>query len=99
MAVWELNNVLSAKRDEPDDLKQYKNEYAYFESLLMAKLPPNATNVKNDINQPHPKMHVIMNPNMTLDDKAMQLGALKFLTTNDQLVTLNAINEAINQYV
>ncbi len=99
MAVWELNNVLSAKRDEPDDLKQYKNEYAYFESLLMAKLPPNATKVKNDINQPHPKMHVIMNPNMTLDDKAMQLGALKFLTTNDQLVTLNAINEAINQYV
>ena len=99
MAVWELNNVLSAKRDEPDDLKQYKNEYAYFESLLMEKLPPNATKVKNDINQPHPKMHVIMNPNMTLDDKAMQLSALKFLTTNDQLVTLNAINDAINQYV
>jgi len=99
MAVWELNNVLSAKRDEPDDLKQYKNEYAYFESLLMSKLPPNATKIKNDINQPHPKMHVIMNPNMTLDDKAMQLASLRFLTTNDQIVTLNAINESINQYV
>lgn len=99
MAVWELNNVLSAKRDEPDDLKQYKNEYAYFESLLMASLPPNATKIKNDVNQPHPKMHVIMNPNMTLDDKAMQLASLKFLTTNDQIVTLNAINDAINQYV
>lgn len=99
MAVWELNNVLMAKRDEPDDLKQYKNEYAYFESLLMSKLPPNATKVKNDINQPHPKLHNIMNPSMTLDDKAMQLGAMKFLTINDQLVTLNAINDAINQYV
>lgn len=99
MAVWELNNVLSAKRDNPDDLKQYKNEYAYFETLLMAKLPPNATKIKNDINQPHPKMHAVMNPNMTLDDKTMQLGTLKFLTTNDQLVTLNAINDAINDYV
>lgn len=99
MAVWELNNVLMAKRDEPDDLKQYKNEYAYFESLLMSKLPPNATKVKNDINQPHPKLHNIMNPSMTLDDKAMQLGAMKFLTINDQLVTLNAINDAINEYV
>jgi len=99
MAVWELNNVLMAKRDAPDDLKQYKNEYAYFESLLMANLPPNATKVKNEINQPHPKLHTIMNPNMTLDDKTMQLGAMKFLTMNDQLVTLNAINDAINQYV
>lgn len=99
MAVWELNNFLMAKRDEPDDLKQYKNEYAYFESLLMAKLPPNAMKVKNDVNQPHPKLHTIMNPNMTLDDKTMQLGAMKFLTTNDQLVTLNAINDAINGYV
>lgn len=99
MAVWELNNVLSAKRDEPDDLKQYKNEYAYFESLLMAGLPPNATKIKNDINQPHPKLHIVMNPNMTLDDKTMQLASQKFLTTNDQLVTLNAINDAINQYV
>ena len=99
MAVWELNNVLMAKRDEPDDLKQYKNEYAYFESLLMANLPPNATKVKNDINQPHPKLHNIMNPNMTLDDKTMQLGAMKFLSMNDQMVTLNAINSAINGYV
>lgn len=99
MAVWELNNVLSAKRDDPDDLKQYKNEYAYFESLLMAKLPPNATKVKNDINQPHPKLHVIMNPNMTLDDKAMQLSSLRFLTINDQFVTLEAINASINAYV
>lgn len=99
MAVWELNNVLSAKRDDPDDLKQYKNEYAYFESLLMAKLPPNATKVKNDINQPHPKLHVIMNPNMTLDDKSMQLSSLRFLNINDQFVTLEAINASINAYV
>jgi hypothetical protein len=99
MAVWELNNVLSAKRDNPDDLKHYKNEYAYFESLLMSKLPPNSTKVKNDINQPHPKIQIVMNPNMTLDDKTMQLASLKFLTTNDQIVTLNVINDAINDYV
>ncbi len=99
MAVWELNNVLQAKRDDPDDLKHYKNEYDYFESLLMEQLPPNATKMKGEENQPHPKIHVVMNPNMTLGDKKMHLEALRFLTVNDQLVTLNAINDAINKYV
>ncbi len=99
MAVWELNNVLQAKRDNPDDLKHYKNEYDFFESLLMQQLPPNATKMTADVSQPHPKIQVIMNPNMTLGDKKMQLEALRFLSVNDQLVTLNAINSAINKYV
>ena len=39
MALWELNKTLLAKRSNPNDLKEYKNEYAHFEALLMQKLP------------------------------------------------------------
>lgn len=99
MAIWELNKVLLAKRNAPDNLKQYKNEYEKFESLLLEKLPPNATKIKNQQITPHPKLLQILNPSLTLDDKIMQVGAMRFLTTNDQLLTLKAMNVAVNSYV
>lgn len=99
MALWELNKVLLVKRENPNDLKQYKNEYQHFEKMLLTKLPPNATKPKNGINIPHPKLHNVMNPSLSFDDKLMQVEAMRFLTQNDQLVTLRAINESINEYV
>lgn len=99
MAIWELNKTLLAKRSDPNDLKQYKNEYAHFESLLMHRLPPNALKEKEDGAVPHPKLDNVINPSLTFNDKLMQLESMRFLTQNDQLVVLNAINDAVNAYV
>ncbi len=99
MAIWELNKVLLAKRNSAKDLKQYKNEYAFYESLLLEKLPPNALKMKDGVNKPHPRIDNVMNPSLTFDEKFMQLESMRFLSQNDQLVTLNALNYAVNQYV
>ena len=99
MAIWELNKVLLAKRSNPKDLKQYKNEYAHYEELLLQKLPPNALKVKDGVNKPHSRLDNIMNPGLTFDEKFMQLESMRFLTQNDQLVTLNALNYAVNNYI
>ncbi|MBL4862643.1 MAG: hypothetical protein JKY09_06470, partial [Crocinitomicaceae bacterium] len=99
MALWELNKVLLARRTSPDDLKQYKNEYRKFYDLLMDKIPPSALKVKDGVKQPHPKLLNVLNPSLSLDEKVAHIGALRFLSMNDQIVTLRAINSAINTYV
>lgn len=99
MAIWELNKVLMVKRTSPNNLKQYENEYRNFESLLLDKLPPNATRIKNQTIIPHPKLLNILNPSLTLDDKIMQIGTMRFLSDNDRLLTIRAMNESVNKYV
>lgn len=99
MALWELNKVLLAKRTNPNDLKQYKNEFDHFEALLMEKLPPNAVKSFDGKSSPHPRLESVINPSLTFDDKFMQLESMRFLTQNDQVVTLEAINYAVNKYV
>lgn len=98
MAIWELNNVLQAKRNTPKDLKQYQNEYDAFEHYLMEKLPPNATKSEDDGLKPHPRIYSVLNPALSFDEKFTQLESMRFLDQNDQLVTLNAINYAVNKY-
>lgn len=99
MALWELNKVLLAKRGSPNDLKQYENEYDAFEALLLEKLPPSALRNKDGEMKPHPKLQNVMNPSLSFDDKSALLESMRFLTLNDQLVTLRAINDAVNRYV
>lgn len=99
MAIWELNNVLQAKRNTPKDLKQYQNEYDSFEHYLLEKLPPNATKSTDEGLKPHPRIYQVLNPALTFDEKFTQLESMRFLDQNDQFVTLNAINEAVNKYL
>lgn len=99
MAVWELNKVLLAKRGSPKDLKQYENEYAQFEGYLMEKLPPKATTQGGDVLEPLSRIDQVLNPQLSFDEKFAQLESLRSLDQNDQLVTLEAINYAINRYV
>jgi len=99
MAIWELNHVLLAKKTSPNKLEQYENEYANFERLLMEKLPPNALRTKDEELQPNPKILLLLNPSLTFDDKVAMAESFRFLDQNDQLVTLHAINYAINSYV
>lgn len=99
MALWELNKTLNAKRNSPNDLKQYRNEYARFEGYLMEKLPPSALKEKEDGVIPHPKLQNVMNPSLTFDDRNAMLESMRFLTIDDRLTTLKAIDHAINAYV
>lgn len=99
MALWELNKVLQAKRSSTNELKKYADEYNVFEAYLMEKIPPNALRISDGEKKPHPKLDQVLNPSLTLDDKVAMLSSMRFLSLNDQLVTLRAINYAINSYV
>lgn len=99
MALWELNKTLLAKRSDPDDLKEYQNEYDKFEQLLMMNLPANALKIDDGVQKPHPKLQQVMNPSLALDDKIAMMESLRFVDEVDQLNTLKAINYAINTYV
>ena len=99
MAIWELNKVLLEKRKEGNDLRQYQNEFDYFETLLKEKLPASAYRPKDGVQQPHPKLYNVINPSLSLDEKIAQIESLKFLTIDDQLEVLKAFNDAINRYV
>lgn len=99
MALWELNKVLLAKRGSEKDLESYQVNYAIFENLLVQKLPPNALKDKDGAAQPHPKIISVINPGLSLDDKVALLETFRFLDPNEGLITLEAINFAINEYV
>lgn len=99
MAIWELNKLLLAKRGSEKDLEPYQFKYAAFEKLLVTNLPPNALKQKDETVEPHPKIISVINPNLSLDDKTALIETFRFLDANDRLVTLNAINTAINEYV
>ena len=99
LAIWDLNKMLLAKRTKSDDFDKYESKYATFEGLLMEKLPPVAIKVDDDKGYPHPRLMNVLNPSLSLDDKIAQLGSMKGMTANDQLVVLRAINYAVNEYV
>ena len=99
MALWELNKVLLAKRNAPNDLRQFKNEYARFEGYLMETLPTSAHKPTEDGPIPNPKLHQILNPSLTFDDKVAMIETLRFLSNQEQLDCLKSMNTAINKYV
>lgn len=99
MAVWELNKVLLAKRKNPNNLKQYQNEFDTFESFLQEKLPSNAYRTKDGIALPHPKIYTVLNPSLSLDEKAAMVESMRFLNAQERLELLKAMNFAVNKYV
>lgn len=99
MALWELNKVLLASRLTENDLEKYISQYRRFESLLKSKLPSSALKDENGEITIHKKMLAVLNPSLSFNDKAAMLASFHFLTAEDQLVSMEAMNFAINQYV
>src|SRR5690606_5065550 len=99
MALWELNKVLHAKRSEPADLKQFKNEYDRFEKILVASLPQSALRLENETMTAHPKVMQMLNPALTYDEKAAIIENQKFLSLDDMRLVMDGIGLAINSYV
>ncbi|WP_294669809.1 hypothetical protein [uncultured Fluviicola sp.] len=99
MALWELNKMLLASRQSENDLERYKTQYNQFESLLKSKLPASALKNDNGNIEIQKKILAVLNPSLSFDDKAAMLATFHFLTVEDQLVTIEAMNYATNAYV
>ncbi len=99
MALWELNKVLLASRMSENDLEKYLTQYTIFEKLLISKLPPSAMKNENGEQVLQKKLNAVLNPSLSFNDKASMLASFHFLSPTDQLVTIEAMNYAINAYV
>lgn len=99
MAIWEINKTLLAKRLGDKELEMYQTQYNQFEKILISHLPPQAFKNENGLLVPHPKLDNLLNPGLSFNDKRAMIGTFHFLDLNDQLSTLNAINNTINEYV
>lgn len=99
MALWELNKVLLASRQSEKDLELYRTQYTAFEQILISKLPHNALKDNNGLIKINQKVLPALNPSLSFDDRSSMLSTFHFLTAEDQLVTMEAMNYAINAYV
>ena len=99
MALWELNKVLLASRQSEKDLEGYRTEYNKFEALLISQLPNDALKNENGLITINQKVLPALNPSLSFNDRSAMLGTFHFLTPEDQLVTMNAMNYAINAYI
>ncbi len=99
MALWELNKVLLASRQSENDLEKYRTQYNQFETFLKSKLPASALKTEDGTVGVHKKVLAVLNPSLSFDDKAAMLATFHFLTVEDQLVAIEAMNYAINAYV
>lgn len=99
MALWELNKVLLAKREGEKELEPYLSKYQRFEKMLVTYLPPSAVKKNNGKLEPHKKFDNLTDPSLSFDDKIAFLESFQFLNKNDQLVAVQAMNKAVNQYV
>jgi len=99
MAIWELNKILLAKRGSEKDLEPYASKYTDFEAYLIEKIPNSALKEKEGSLKIHPKVISLLNPGLSLDDKTALIESFRFMDENDCLLTLEAINYAINKYV
>ncbi len=99
MALWELNKVLLAKREGEKELEPYLNKYLRFEKLLVKYLPPSAVKERDGKLEPNKKLENLSNPSLSFDDKIAFLESFQFLNDNDRLVTVRAMNQAVNDYI
>lgn len=99
IALWELNKVLLAKRQGEKELQNYLTKYMRFEKILIPFLPPAAFKESSDGKYPHPKLHDLLNPSLSFNDKKQLLSTYHFLDLTEQNLTYNALNQAINKYV
>lgn len=99
MALWELNKMLLASRQSENDLERYKTQYNRFEAILKSKLPSSAMKTENGNVEIQKKIYAVLNPSLSFDDKAAMLATFHFLSVEDQLVTIEAMNYATNAYV
>lgn len=96
-AIWELNKMLLAKRTKDPVFDTYANRYSRFEKILIENLPSVVLNESGT--ELHQRMDNVLNPSLSLDDKIAQLGSIRGVTTEDELLIVKGISKSINKYI
>ncbi|SFT54861.1 hypothetical protein SAMN05216474_1245 [Lishizhenia tianjinensis] len=99
LALWDLNNLLKAKRSKQLEKKGLEHKYQQFEEVLRGHLPSSAFKTidgKKIINE---RFDNVMDPSINFRNKVTMVSAMPFLNFNEQQQVLNAIALAINTYV
>lgn len=98
LALYELNLLLLSERT--NDLKKdnLETQWENFIEIFVANLPPSAIRTKNGVSEPNPKILNILNPSLNFDDKDAMLGSFNFLSIEEKLQVLTAMNKAVNKY-
>jgi hypothetical protein len=99
MALWELNKLLLAARGSEEDFEKFKHQFDQFEAIVLSKLPEKAKQQTGERVRIHKKLLAALNPSLNFDDKAAMLSSMSFLSDDDQLNVITALNESINTYV
>jgi hypothetical protein len=99
VALWELNIVLNSKRMKAKDYSLYESKYQKFEQILTKKVPQKALKEENGRMILNPKLDQLLNPTLSFNDKKQFIGTMNFLTFEEQVSTIEGINESINEYV
>jgi hypothetical protein len=99
MALWHLNKVLVAYRQNELEKEGFVNDYHEFEIILFSELPECALKTKKEQRIIHPKVEQLNNPSLTFNDKVAALDGFGAWTEQEKKQTLDAYNIAINKWV
>ncbi len=97
VAIWDLNKMLLAKRQNDPTFDNYATKYAVLESILLQKLPLAALDENGT--KVHPRVNNLLNPSLSFEDKLAQMNVFKGADIQTQLLILTALAEATNEYV
>lgn len=99
VALWELNKTLLAARQGEKEQEHFKLQLEVFQGILLKLLPESALKLNNGEQKINKKIWNLLNPTLSFEDKSGLLTSYNFLSENDQLNTIVALNTAVNQYV
>lgn len=98
LALYELNLLLLSERSNDLEKDNLEAEWKKFNAMFVAHLPPSALRTKNGISEPNPKLLKMLNPSLNFDDKDAMLASYNFLSIEEKLQVLMAMNKAVNEY-
>lgn len=99
MALWDLNQLLKAKRSKQLEKKGWEAKYHHFEEVLRGHFPAKAFKTVDGKKVIDDRYDNVMDPSINFKNKVTMVAAMPFLSFNEQQQILNAISLAINTYV
>ncbi|MDX1651824.1 MAG: hypothetical protein R3277_04995 [Brumimicrobium sp.] len=98
-ALWILNKVLNAQRQDNLASEGLTTDWEAFQLLLIKHLPEVALKIKDDVITIHPKVEKLNHPSLTFNDKVAMLDGFGNWTEQEKKQTIDAYTKAINEWV
>ncbi len=99
MALQHLNKFIDAKGKTEKEFEAYSYEQNLFESIFIVNLPSSALKLQDGEMKPNQKLYAVINPSLNFQDKAAMLASFPFLSAEEQLQTMKAIEIVISDFV